>query len=95
VFALVGDVEEEIEPLVRSTAAAVGYVYLAKSGRHYKIGQTNDLVRRTNELRIQLPERISLVHQISTDDPVGIERVLAPAVRPPASQRRMVLPRSG
>ena len=67
-------IEEEIEPPVQPTAAVVGYVYLAKSGRRYKIGQTNDLVRRTNELRIQLPERVSLVHQSSTDDPLGIER---------------------
>lgn len=74
VLALVGDVGDESEPPLQPTAAVVGYVYLAKSGRHYKIGQTNDLVRRTSELRIQLPERLSLVHQISTDDPAGIER---------------------
>jgi hypothetical protein len=50
-----------------------GEVYLAKSGRYYKIGKTNDTVRRGNELRIQLPEKIDLVHSIKTDDPGGVE----------------------
>ena len=48
-------------------------VYLFKSGRYYKIGKTNDTVRRGNELRIQLPEKMDLIHSIKTDDPSGIE----------------------
>lgn len=52
----------------------VGEVYLVKSGHHYKIGMTNNPVRRGNEIRIQLPERMDLIHSIKTDDPVGIER---------------------
>lgn len=51
----------------------LGEVYLAKSGRYYKIGKTNDTVRRGNEIRIQLPERIDLIHSIRTVDPNGIE----------------------
>ena len=51
----------------------VGEVYLFKSGRYYKIGKTNDTVRRGTELRIQLPEKLDLVHSIKTDDPSGIE----------------------
>lgn len=51
----------------------VGEVYLFKSGRYYKIGKTKDTVRRGSELRIQLPERIELIHSIKTDDPGGIE----------------------
>jgi hypothetical protein len=51
----------------------VGAVYLFKSGRYYKIGKTNDTVRRGSELRIQLPEKTILVHEIKTDDPSGIE----------------------
>lgn len=51
----------------------VGEVYLFKSGRYYKIGKTNDTVRRGNELRIQLPEKMDLIHSIKTDDPSGIE----------------------
>lgn len=50
-----------------------GEVYLFRSGKYYKIGKTNDTVRRGNELRIQLPERMDLIHSIKTDDPSGIE----------------------
>lgn len=52
---------------------SVGEVYLFKSGRYYKIGKTNDTVRRGSELRIQLPEKMDLIHSIKTDDPSGIE----------------------
>jgi hypothetical protein len=52
---------------------AIGEVYLFKSGRYYKIGKTSDTVRRGSELRIQLPEKIDLIHSIKTDDPSGVE----------------------
>lgn len=51
----------------------VGAVYLFKHGKYYKIGKTYDTVRRGNELRIQLPETLDLVHEIKTDDPSGVE----------------------
>lgn len=51
----------------------IGEVYLFKSGRYYKIGKTNDTVRRGNEIKVQLPERMDLIHSIKTDDPSGIE----------------------
>lgn len=51
----------------------IGAVYLFKHGKHYKIGKTNDTVRRGNELKIQLPENLVLIHEIKTDDPGGIE----------------------
>lgn len=51
-----------------------GYVYLIRSGRHYKVGRTNSVGRREYEIGLQLPERLTLVHQIATDDMVGIER---------------------
>ena len=58
-----------------SSTPAVGYVYLLKHGsrREYKIGRTNNPLRREGELGIQLPEKLQPVHYIETDDPVGIE----------------------
>lgn len=54
-------------------ADIVGEVYLCKSGRYYKIGRTNDLVRRGGEIKIQLLEKLELIHSIKTDDPSGVE----------------------
>lgn len=51
----------------------VGCVYLMKHGRYYKIGKTNAAGRREYELAIQMPEKLSTVHIIKTDDPTGIE----------------------
>src|SRR6266478_6300829 len=58
-----------------SATAPVGYVYLLKHGsrREYKIGRTNNPLRREGEVGIQLPETLEPVHYIKTDDPVGIE----------------------
>jgi len=51
----------------------LGFVYLMKHGKHYKIGKTNATGRREYELAIQLPEKLRTVHVIKTDDPDGIE----------------------
>ncbi len=64
----VGKSNQESESL-----GVVGYVYLMKSGKHYKIGRSNDVGRRLYDLRIQLAEAPTTVHIIETDDPVGIE----------------------
>jgi hypothetical protein len=55
--------------------SGVGYVYLLKHGsrREYKIGRTNNLLRREGEVRIELPEKLTPIHYIETDDPAGIE----------------------
>lgn len=51
----------------------LGYVYLLKSGRYYKVGRSNAVGRRERELAIQLPEEAKVVHSVKTDDPIGIE----------------------
>lgn len=56
-----------------NTNEKIGEVYLYKSGRYYKIGKTFDTVRRGKEIRLELPEKLNLVHTIKTDDPSGIE----------------------
>lgn len=55
-------------------STADGYVYLLKSGDHYKIGRSDDIERRVKEVRTQMPESLVLTHTIRTDDPSGIER---------------------
>jgi hypothetical protein len=57
----------------RGAAFEIGFVYLIKSGRYFKIGKTNAVGRREYELAIQLPEKPKTVHVIRTDDPDGIE----------------------
>jgi hypothetical protein len=58
---------------IEKPAPSDGFVYLLKSGRHYKIGRTNNTGRRQYELDIQLPTKATKVHEIRTDDPSGIE----------------------
>ena len=66
--------ETDEEPVKDEASVPVGYVYLLKSGKYYKIGRSNAPGRRVYELAIQLPERVVTVHTIKTDDPAGIER---------------------
>ena len=67
-----------------------GFVYLLKSGRHYKIGHTLDVGRRRYDLAIRLPEPVTEEHVIRTDDPRGDRALLALAVRGPPEKRRVV-----
>jgi hypothetical protein len=66
-----GDVDDEIEE--EASTETAGSVYLIKSGKHFKIGRTNHVGRRRYEISLRLPEKEVLVHEIETDDPVGIE----------------------
>ncbi len=50
-----------------------GFVYLMKSGKHYKIGHSTCAEMRQHQLKILLPEKLELIHKIKTDDPSGIE----------------------
>lgn len=55
----------------RAARIPTGFVYLMKSGPHYKIGHTNSIGRRGIELAIKIPVPPTTVHGIETDDPVG------------------------
>ena len=61
------------EQKYQETKVSTGFVYLMKSGRHYKIGRTNSLGRRGSELAIKIPVPPKTLHSIETDDPVGVE----------------------
>lgn len=54
---------------------SIGYVYLIKHGsrREYKIGRTNNPIRRIGEFKTEFPEQLTPIHTITTDDPAGIE----------------------
>jgi len=50
------------------------FLRTATSGwRRSKIGRTKNPLRREGEVGIQLPEKLTPVHHIKTDDPAGIE----------------------
>jgi hypothetical protein len=63
----VGENEEVAESKV------LGSVYLIKSGKYHKVGRSNAVGRRAYEVGLALPEPSRLIHEIVTDDPVGIE----------------------
>lgn len=50
-----------------------GYVYLLRSGGHFKIGRGENLEKRVKQIKVALPDATALIHAIRTDDPSGIE----------------------
>lgn len=63
--------------VLESDSLLEGFVYmgLLQIGREkrYKIGKTNLVERRTDQISVQLPENLEFVHAIKTDDATGIE----------------------
>lgn len=57
----------------KKTRPSTGFVYLMRSGRHYKIGRTVSVGSRERQLTIQIPVPPTTVHRIETDDPGGVE----------------------
>jgi hypothetical protein len=55
------------------TKVVTGFVYLMKSGKHYKIGRTVSVGSRERQLAIKIPVPPTTIHTIETDDPAGIE----------------------
>lgn len=62
--------EERVEP-----DSLVAYVYLLKCGEYFKIGRTNNIDRRMEQLRIQLPHIPEVLHTIRTNVPAYTERL--------------------
>ena len=77
---------------ITSETTSVGYVYLCKHGsrREYKIGRTNNPLRREGEISIELPERVESIHVIETDDPAGVESYWHNRFAAMRRKRRMV-----
>jgi hypothetical protein len=73
VAAMLPAAEAVPRPRTQRAAARDGYVYLLRSGSHYKIGQSDEIERRVKEIRVSLPDVAVLEHTIQTDDPSGIE----------------------
>lgn len=64
---------EDAESTTGVEASTDGFVYMARMGKHYKIGKTFSVPRRHREIAVHLPESLTPIHSIRTDDPTGIE----------------------
>lgn len=72
-LALMLPAQQKRQAVFTNKAIKHGYVYLIKSGEHYKIGRSDEIERRLKEIKVSLPEQAVLLHAIETDDPSGIE----------------------
>jgi hypothetical protein len=60
--------------LKQGKQGGIEYVYLLKGGPHYKIGMSTDPKKRFDQIALQIPFRVTLIHTIETDDGGGIEK---------------------
>jgi hypothetical protein len=65
--------DETDTDLRRASKLVTGFVYLMKSGRHYKIGRTVSVGSRERQLAVKIPVPPTTVNSIETDDPCGVE----------------------
>ncbi len=72
---LVKSAPDEVSALRRS-ASVPGRVYMiySHSLKLYKIGESDDLKRRYQEIQSAVPGKLEDIHVLETDDPAGIER---------------------
>jgi len=71
-------VKQELEEVLseRHNASVPGRVYMiySQSLKLFKIGQSDDLKRRYQEIQSAVPGKLDEIHVLETDDPAGIER---------------------
>lgn len=68
-----GELNESSNTVEKKTKLETGFVYLMRSGRHYKIGRTISVGSRARQLAIKIPVSPTTIHSIETDDPIGVE----------------------
>jgi Meiotically up-regulated gene 113 len=61
------DIEKPSKPVIK------GFVYLMRSGRYHKIGKSKHVGGREYQIGLKLPEAVTTIHSVATDDPDGIE----------------------
>lgn len=65
---------ERVDSISRQVSPLASFVYLAQGHKgEYKIGRTNLVDRRLAELGTKSAVELTLIHEIKTDDPVGVE----------------------
>jgi hypothetical protein len=60
--------EETNRPQTDKTRNTSGVVYLLKAGKYFKVGKTNSFERRYKDIKLQLPFKPEIVHQILTNN---------------------------